>query len=43
MIKNFIIISILCLLVASCGKKGDPKYVEPKKNVKKNIAFINKV
>ena len=43
MIKNIIIITILCFFVASCGKKGDPKYVELKKNVKKNIAFIDKV
>ena len=43
MIKKIIIITILCFFAASCGKKGDPKYVEPKKNVKKNIAFINKV
>ena len=43
MIKNFLLISILCFFVASCGKKGDPKYVEPKKNVEKNIILINKV
>ena len=43
MIKNFILILILCLFMISCGKKGDPKYVEPKENVKKNIALINKV
>tara|TARA_B100001057_G_scaffold362806_1_gene365424 strand:+ start:1041 stop:1172 length:132 start_codon:yes stop_codon:yes gene_type:complete len=43
MIKNFILISILCFFVASCGKKGDPKYVEPKKNVKEIIFLMNKV
>tara|TARA_B100001121_G_C18625681_1_gene591621 strand:+ start:356 stop:487 length:132 start_codon:yes stop_codon:yes gene_type:complete len=43
MIKNFILISILFFFVVSCGKKGDPKYIEPKKNVKKNIILINKV
>tara|TARA_B100001057_G_scaffold417262_1_gene435775 strand:+ start:5067 stop:5198 length:132 start_codon:yes stop_codon:yes gene_type:complete len=42
MIKNFIIISIICFFVIACGKKGDPEYVEPKKNVKKNIILINK-
>ena len=26
MIKNIIIITILCFFAASCGKKGDPKY-----------------
>ena len=43
MIKNFILISVLCFFVASCGKKGDPKYVEPKKSEKKTIYLINKV
>tara|TARA_B100001057_G_scaffold495120_1_gene593346 strand:+ start:1403 stop:1531 length:129 start_codon:yes stop_codon:yes gene_type:complete len=37
MIKNLIIILILCFLVVSCGKKGDPRYIEPEKNVKKII------
>ena len=27
MIKKLILISILCTLLFSCGKKGDPKYV----------------
>ena len=35
--KNPIIILILCFLMVSCGKKGDPKYIEPEKNVKKII------
>tara|TARA_B100000989_G_scaffold4883_1_gene3427 strand:+ start:349 stop:474 length:126 start_codon:yes stop_codon:yes gene_type:complete len=35
--KNPIIILILCFLTVSCGKKGDPKYIEPEKNVKKII------
>ena len=26
MLKKLIIISIFCLLLFSCGKKGDPKY-----------------
>ncbi len=43
MIKNFILISVLCFFIASCGKKGDPKYIELKKSVKKTILLINKV
>ena len=26
MIKKLILISIFCILLFSCGKKGDPKY-----------------
>ena len=43
MIKNFVLISILCFFAASCGKKGDPKYFEPEKSGKKTIILINKV
>ncbi len=43
MIKKFILISVFCLLIASCGKKGDPKYIEPKKSERKTILLINKV
>ena len=27
--KKFYLILIICLLVISCGKKGDPTYQEP--------------
>ena len=40
MIKNFILISILCFFLVSCGKKGDPKYVEPEKSGKKTIILL---
>ena len=43
MIKNFLLISILCFLVFSCGKKGDPKYVGKKESINTNIVLINKV
>ena len=43
MIKKFILISVLCFFVASCGKKGDPKYIESKKSEKKTIPLINKI
>ena len=43
MIKNLLLISILCFFVFSCGKKGDPEYVEPKQGVKKIILLKSKV
>ena len=43
MIKNFILILVLCFFLAACGKKGDPKYIEPKKSEKKIILLIKKV
>ncbi len=43
MIKKFILISVLCIFIAACGKKGDPKYIESKKSEKKTILLINKV
>jgi len=43
MIKNLVIISILCFFFVSCGKKGDPEYIEPQKSGKKTILLINKV
>ena len=41
MLKNLIIILILYFFVVSCGKKGDPSYIEPQKNVKKIILKKN--
>ena len=32
MIKKFTIIILLFCVVISCGKKGDPKYIDPEKN-----------
>jgi hypothetical protein len=32
MIKKLILISILCSLLFSCGKKGDPEYKAIKNN-----------
>ena len=43
MIKNILLILIICFFVVSCGKKGDPKYIEPVKSGKKTIHLINKV
>jgi hypothetical protein len=33
MIKNLILISILGILIFSCGKKGDPEYKSNKNNI----------
>ena len=29
MMKKFYLLLIICLLVMSCGKRGDPTYKEP--------------
>jgi len=34
MIKKIILIILLCCVVASCGKKGAPKYGDPEKKTK---------
>ena len=36
MIKKLILISIFCIFIISCGKKGDPEY----KATKNNIPYI---
>ena len=41
MIKNFTIIILLFCVVISCGKKGDPKYVNPDKKSEINEVSIN--
>jgi len=33
MIKKLILISIVCILLFSCGKKGDPEYRTTKNNI----------
>ena len=38
MIKKIILAILLCCLVVSCGKKGDPQYKDPEKKAEvKNI------
>ena len=41
MIKKFTIILLLFCVVISCGKKGDPKYVDPDKKAEVNEVSIN--
>ena len=42
MIKKISFIFLICCLLASCGKKGDPEYKEPKKKAEKIIILTNK-
>ena len=43
MIKKFTIIILLFCAVISCGKKGDPKYKDSKKNNEIQNIFVYKV
>ena len=40
MIKKKIIIILLCSIVVSCGKKGDPVYKDPEKKAQKQIILM---
>ena len=42
MIKKITFIFLVCCLLASCGKKGDPEYTDPEKKAKMQTFFINK-
>ena len=42
MIKKITLALILCCMVISCGKKGDPKYKDPEKKAEIQSIFINK-
>ncbi len=41
MIKKFTLIILLFVVVISCGKKGDPKYVDPDKKAEIKEVSIN--
>ena len=41
MIKKITLIILLCCAVISCGKKGDPEYVDPNKRVEIKEVLIN--
>ena len=43
MIKKITLIILLCCAVISCGKKGDPKYLDPERKVKAQEVLINSV
>jgi hypothetical protein len=42
MIKKITFILILCCILISCGKKGDPGYKDPEKKSKLSSTLINK-
>jgi predicted small lipoprotein YifL len=42
MIKKISFIILICCLLASCGKKGDPEYKDPKQKVEKIVILKNK-
>ena len=42
MIKKISFIFLICSLLASCGKKGDPEYKELKQKAEKTIILIIK-
>ena len=43
MIKKIALIILLFCLVVSCGKKGDPKYIDPDKKAEIKEVLINYV
>ena len=42
MIKKITLALILCCMIVSCGKKGDPEYKDPEKKAKMQSILINK-
>ena len=42
MIKKITFIFLVCCLLASCGKKGDPEYKDLEQKVEKIIILTNK-
>ena len=43
MIKKITLVFLLCCLLVSCGKKGDPEYKNPDKKVRIQTIIKNKV
>ena len=39
MIRKFTLALILCCVLISCGKKGDPEYKEPEKKGRDTIIY----
>ena len=42
MIKKISFIFLICWLLASCGKKGDPEYRDSKQKAEKIMVLTNK-
>ena len=41
MIKKFTITILLFFVLISCGKKGDPKYIDPNKKAELKEVLVN--
>ena len=41
MIKKITLVVLLCCIIISCGKKGDPKYEDPEKKAKIQTILFN--
>ncbi len=41
--KNIILVLILCCMIISCGKKGDPKYQDSQKKVSMQTNSIKQI
>ena len=41
MIKKITFVILFCCILISCGKKGDPKYIDPDKKAEIKEASIN--
>ena len=42
MIKKITLAMLVCCIIVSCGKKGDPEYKDPEKKAKMQTILINK-
>ena len=42
MIKKITLTLILCFMIISCGKKGDPEYKDPEKKTEIQSTLLNK-
>ena len=40
--KEIVLVLLLCWIIFSCGKKGDPEYQELKKETEIQINIVNK-
>ena len=43
MIKKITFVILVCYILVSCGKKGDPEYKSSNKEIKVSTIIINKV
>ena len=43
MIKKITFVILVCCVLLSCGKKGDPEYKSSNKEIKLSTIIINKV